>query len=212
MLSSESDPLLPTERPSEAGEGEPRSRISVWREHTGEVLESRTMHLTIIFLIVLDAACSLADLAYTLLTPGCTPPEDGAPAWLTALARLSLAITTLFLAELPFAAWAFGWAYYDPRGGRAHAGFHLFDAVVVAGTFVLEVVLRGKERELAGLLIVLRLWRLVKLVGGVAVGAGEIDEPDTKELDEAQEKLRALEQENASLRQRLSAYEPTDSE
>ena len=44
---------------------------------------------------------------------------------------------------------------------------HFFDAVVIITTFVLEVVLRGRERELAGLLIVLRLWRLVKLVQGM---------------------------------------------
>lgn len=32
---------------------------------------------------------------------------------------------------------------------------------------MLEVILRGRERDLAGLLIVLRLWRLVKLVQGM---------------------------------------------
>lgn len=66
---------------------------------------------------------------------------------------------------------------------------------------MLEVILKGKERELAGLLIILRLWRLLKLVGGktllchsvgltlngpfpagVAVGAGEIGEDTIKEL------------------------------
>ena len=49
---------------------------------------------------------------------------------------------------------------------NAHAGLHLFDSLIIVTTFVLEVILKGRERELAGLLIVLRLWRLVKLVGG----------------------------------------------
>ena len=52
---------------------------------------------------------------------------------------------------------------------RPYAALHLFDAVVVLATFVLEVVLRGRERELAGLLVLLRLWRLVKLVGGASL-------------------------------------------
>jgi voltage-gated hydrogen channel 1 len=62
--------------------------------------------------------------------------------------------------------WAFGVRYYVPFGPVTHAGLHLFDAIIILTTFVLEVVLRGKEREVAGLLIILRLWRLVKLVGG----------------------------------------------
>jgi len=78
-------------------------------------------------------------------------------------------------------------------------------------TFILEVILRGKERELAGLLIILRLWRLVKLVGGIAVGAGELSEETEKKLAEVQEQLldaqKQLQQateENIALRSRLS--------
>ena len=59
-----------------------------------------------------------------------------------------------------------GFSYYNPCGSILHAGLHLFDAFVIIVTFLLEVVLKGRERELAGLLIILRLWRLVKLVGG----------------------------------------------
>ena len=55
---------------------------------------------------------------------------------------------------------------FNPLSGVPHAALHFFDAVVILTTFVLEVVLRGRERELASLLIVLRLWRLVKLVQG----------------------------------------------
>ena len=47
-----------------------------------------------------------------------------------------------------------------------HSGLHFFDAAVIVTTLVLEFALRGKERELAELLIVLRLWRLVKVVEG----------------------------------------------
>ena len=62
--------------------------------------------------------------------------------------------------------WAFGVGFYNPFGKITHASFHLFDAVIIITTFVLEVILKGRERELAGLLITLRLWRLIKLVGG----------------------------------------------
>ena len=75
-------------------------------------------------------------------------------------------ITTLFLIEIPLSLWAFGLNYVNPLGPIPHATLHIFDALVILTSFTAEVVLRGKEREIAGLLIFLRLWRLVKLVGG----------------------------------------------
>ena len=113
--------------------------------------------------------CVLADLAYTVLSDTCTPAEGpDAPVWLDVLSHISLGITTLFLVEIPITLWAMGPGYYNPFGAFPHASLHLFDALVIAGTFILEFVLKGRERELAGLLIILRLWRLVKLVGGVS--------------------------------------------
>ncbi len=117
--------------------------------------------------VLTDAACVLADLGYTVLSDTCEPPEGpDAPLWLNVLSHISLGITTLFLAEIPITIWAMGFSHYNPFGPVPHAGLHLFDSSIIVGTFVLEVVLRGRERELAGLLVILRLWRLVKLVGG----------------------------------------------
>jgi hypothetical protein len=75
----------------------------------------------------------------------------------------------LFLVEIPLTLWALGAQYLNPFGPVPHAGLHLFDSIIILTTFVLEVILRGKEAELAGLLVVLRLWRLVKLVGGLHI-------------------------------------------
>ncbi len=71
---------------------------------------------------------------------------------------------------------AFGPQFLNPFGPVTHAGLHAFDALIIVTTFVLEIILRGKERELAGLLIVLRLWRLVKLVGGDFLGYSLINQ------------------------------------
>ena len=104
-----------------------------------------------------------------MLSDTCTPVEGpDAPVWLEVLSHISLGITTLFLIEIPVTLWAMGPKYYNPFGPFPHASLHLFDALVILGTFILEFVLRGRERELAGLLIILRLWRLVKLVGGAS--------------------------------------------
>lgn len=109
---------------------------------------------------------------------------------------------------------------------------HLFDAIIILTTFVLEFVLKGRELELASLLIVLRLWRLVKLVGGesgalvlpvrtnlpcqgVAVGVGEVEESDAKALDETRRELKGMivalsqaKEENQQLWQRIAALDP----
>jgi hypothetical protein len=99
------------------------------------------------------------------LSDSCTPSDEG-PAWLEVLANISLVITTLFLIEIPITLWASGFRFYIPFSGVPHAALHLFDAAIIVTTFILEFVLKGRQRELAGLLITLRLWRLVKLVGG----------------------------------------------
>jgi len=163
------------------------------REWLGEKLESKHFHKAVILFIAIDASCVLADLVYTFLAEPCSSPagggEEGQPAWLEVLAHISLAITTFFLIEIPLATYAFGLEYYRPLGPVPHASLHLFDAVVIVTTFVLEVILRGREQELVGLLVLLRLWRLVKLVGGIAVGAGEIDEELAKQLAEVKQEL-----------------------
>jgi len=124
----------------------------------------------------------------------------------------------LFLVEIPITSWAFGLRHYNPFGGVPFASLHALDALIIVTTFTLEVILKGKERELAGLLIVFRLWRLVKLVGGVAVGAGELGEEGAKELaevkvklEEARVGLRAAFHENEALRRRIAVLEESDS-
>ncbi|KAH9063394.1 hypothetical protein EDB87DRAFT_1673466 [Lactarius vividus] len=207
------EPLLPS---SYSQERQDQSQTALtWREHVSEALESSTAHKLVITLIVIDAGCVLVDLAYTLLSSDCeTSGAPGAPAWLEALSLISTVITTLFLIEIPLTIWSLGFKFYKPHGQVPHASLHLFDATIIVTTFVLEVVLRGKERELAGLLIILRLWRLLKLVGGVAVGAGEIEEDTVKELArvkcELEESCSALVQtreENQVLRARVTWLE-----
>ncbi|TDL27382.1 hypothetical protein BD410DRAFT_782469 [Rickenella mellea] len=185
-----------------------------WKGRTARTLESRHLHKAVIALITIDAVCVLADLSYTFLSEDCRSSTEEEPQWLEVLAHISLAITTFFLIEIPLTLFAFGPQFYNPVTGVPHASLHLFDALIILVTFVLEVVLKGRERELAGLLIVLRLWRLVKLVGGVAVGAGELNEElsvelaDTKSrLDEHVVALTKARAENSELRARLSALE-----
>ncbi|KAI0006073.1 hypothetical protein BJV74DRAFT_802007 [Russula compacta] len=213
-MSSEQQPLLPSstsqERPEQVDESQP-GWLSAWRTRLGEALESAIVHKLVITLIVIDAGCVLADLAYTILSPDCeSAGTPDAPAWLEVLSLISTVITTFFLVEIPLTLWSLGFEFYNPYGRAPHASLHIFDTVVIVTTFVLEVILKGKERELAGLLIILRLWRLLKLVGGVAVGAGELEEDTYKELarikrelEESRSALIRVQDENQEIRARL---------
>ncbi|KAF7304797.1 hypothetical protein MKEN_01193800 [Mycena kentingensis (nom. inval.)] len=191
-MSSESQPLL-------------GHRPRTLRERVAAFLESPLLHKLVLLLIALDAIFIGTDIGYAFLHESCTPAEGpGVPPWLTVLAQLSLTINTLFLIEIPLSCWAIGFDFYNPFGDVPHAALHCFDAFIICTTFILEVVLRGKEQELAGLLIVLRLWRLIKLVGGVSVGVGHFGEEDAIRAKTAEEQVAQLEKENAELRARLA--------
>ncbi|KAF8902039.1 hypothetical protein CPB84DRAFT_1679075 [Gymnopilus junonius] len=209
---SEQQPLLPAHNTYNCTDADASdSGYHRYHSEAAHILEHPRFHKTVIALITIDALCVLADLAYSFLSSDCElPGGEDSPAWLEVLANISLIITTFFLVEIPLNLWTFGLQYMNPFGSVPHAILHLFDTIIILTTFTFEVILRGKERELAGLLVILRLWRLVKLVGGVAVGAGEIEEGTDKELEDtkcelqkAKHQLTEALEENALLRIQL---------
>ncbi|KAI0281446.1 hypothetical protein BGY98DRAFT_1184949 [Russula aff. rugulosa BPL654] len=216
-MSSEQEPLLPSsnppEQPEQAEQSPQRGDFPLGAFRVGEALESAYVHKLVISLVHRHRRSMRAiDLGYTLLSPDCETPGGGeSPEWLEVLSLISTIITTLFLVEIPLTLWSLGFEFYNPRGPVTHATLHVFDAIIILTTFVLEVVLRGKERELAGLLIILRLWRLLKLVGGVAIGSGELEEDTYKdlarvkrELEDSQHALTRAQDEIQELRARLT--------
>lgn len=62
-------------------------------------------------------------------------------------------------------------------------------SAVVVATFVFDIVLHGKEREVAELLIIFRLWRVVRIVEAtvmsVSFAKDEEEQDVNKELEEA---------------------------
>jgi len=202
---------LPRTVEDEGGESINLIRRERWRIKTGEILETDRLHKLIIGLTLVDATIVITDLSYVFLNQTCDMRGDPElPLWLEILAHISLTITALFLIEIPLALWAFSWTYYWPLSyDYPHPGFHLLDAVVIIGSFAIEVGLKGKDRELASLFIIFRMWRIVKVVGGVAVGVNEYNETADKELRESRkeiEKLKnritELEAENETLKDR----------
>ena len=88
-------------------------------------------------------------------------------------------------------------AYAECRFFRSK--FHCFDALVIVAGFVIDVLLRGVLEEVAELVIVLRLWRVFKIIEELSVGAEE-------QMEGLNEKIEALEEENRDLRAEMRQY------
>lgn len=71
--------------------------------------------------------------------------------------------------------------------------FHCFDALVILASFITDTLLRGSLEEVASLIIVLRLWRVFKIIEELSAEAQE-------QIEGVQVRLEAAEEENARLR------------
>jgi len=79
-----------------------------------------------------------------------------------------------------------------------HDWFHCFDALIIVASFTLDVITRGIIEELGSLIIILRLFRFVKIVEELGLGESE-------RLEEMEAKMAELERENSDLRARAAA-------
>lgn len=80
--------------------------------------------------------------------------------------------------------------------------FHLFDALVIIASFLIDSLTRGVVEEVASLVIILRLWRFVKIIEEMSVGASE-------KMEDIEMKAEQLEKENAELKRELRRFKST---
>jgi hypothetical protein len=75
--------------------------------------------------------------------------------------------------------------------------FHCFDATVIIASFIIDVLLRGILEEVASLVIILRLWRVFKIMEELSVGAQE-------QTEALRERIELLEQEKSQMEVELT--------
>jgi len=78
--------------------------------------------------------------------------------------------------------------------------FHILDFLVIVASFIVDILLRGTIKEVASLIILIRLWRVFKIIEELSMGAKE-------QMEDLQEKIRMLEHENNDLRQQIRDVE-----
>ncbi|KAI8638872.1 hypothetical protein BD408DRAFT_422393 [Parasitella parasitica] len=180
-----------------------------WRESLGEKLENEKFHLAVLGLVLIDATCVVIQIVYTFFHE-CQVPvvlysgSHRASYLLIAFEMaeiISISICVLFLTECILCLIAFGPRYYLP--GWEHWKLHVFDASVVTTTLILEVGLKGKEREVAGLLIILRLWRVVKVIEAAIVSVSFAHKEELEELKAKYAELEAKYKQEHEKNQRL---------
>jgi hypothetical protein len=144
-------------------------------------------------LVALDLICIFTDIFISLFQceEGRRAPHAKLDATRNGLGIVSLVFSCVFLGELLLALYASGFHYFRSK-------FRIFDAVVIVAGFVVDVILKGLLQEVASVVIVLRLFRFLKIVEEVSEEAVTGDE-------EMSERVGVLEKENKELKAKLAA-------
>ncbi|XP_051973825.1 voltage-gated hydrogen channel 1-like isoform X1 [Xyrauchen texanus] len=125
---------------------------------------------------------------------------------------LSLALLTFFIVELSGKIYAYRLEFFQHK-------FEVFDGIVVVVSFILDIVYISKEDafDAMGLLILLRLWRLARIINGIIVSVKnrahnkvqkvkEINENLLHEVNELKEQNTKIDEENARLQALLKQH------
>lgn len=163
--------------------------------------DSHTYHRLVIVLVLVDLAAIVVDLSITLAH--CPEPKLHEPLeqLLEALTWMSVGILCIFVVEFAGQLVCFGLPW-------CRSFTHLLDVTVVVASLVLELVLRSSDlKDVVALLIVFRLWRLVRVVHATEeilhIEHGQKSHALKLQLDGARHQIEELQQEVAALRGRL---------
>ena len=74
--------------------------------------------------------------------------------------------------------------------------------VIIAG-FTVDVLLRGTLEEIGSIVVVLRLWRVFKIIEELSAGAEEQMEPLSDRIEDLEKQNSALKSQLEELRERL---------
>ncbi|XP_017454007.1 voltage-gated hydrogen channel 1 isoform X1 [Rattus norvegicus] len=147
---------------AEAGSAStPRPSLD-FRSRLRKLFSSHRFQVIIICLVVLDALLVLAEL---LLDLRIIEPDLSVKKYSTKVFHyLSLAILAFFVLEISLKVFVFRLEFF-------HHKFEILDAIVVVVSFVLDLILLFKNHhfEALGLLILLRLWRVARIINGIII-------------------------------------------
>ncbi|KAL8797385.1 MAG: hypothetical protein Q9195_000540 [Heterodermia aff. obscurata] len=160
--------------------------VTSTRAQVQRFLTSKTGHYAVLLLVALDVSSIFADFLISLFIceQSCKTGQKASKGLIDAqdiLGIVSLVFSCLFMAELLASLWAFGIRYFK-------SWFHCFDATVIIAGFVIDVCLKGVLEEAGSIIVVLRLWRVFKIIEEFSAGAED-------QISELTERIEQLEKE-----------------
>ncbi|NXC42429.1 HVCN1 protein, partial [Penelope pileata] len=167
------------EKDSEINLEPSRSRVT-FQDVMKKMFSSHRFQILVVCLVIVDALLVLGELLMDLKI---IHPDKYhiAP---KVFHYLSLSILSIFLVEVGFKIFVYRWEFF-------HHKFEVLDGVVVIVSFILDLVLlfREHEFEAVGLLILLRLWRVARIINGIILSVKTRSEQQLSKLKQANLKL-----------------------
>lgn len=153
------------------------------KEHIARIMESHTSHLVVLGLILVDFSIVMAEILISLWTEQqCQKPSHEVELVLEVLHWITVGILSLFVIENTIH------LLINPKYFQKM--FHIFDVAVIITSLVLSLVFHGVGQEVAGLLVFLRFWRIIRL--GEALSASLVIR-HTEEITKLRKKISELE-------------------
>ncbi|XP_064620912.1 voltage-gated hydrogen channel 1-like [Lineus longissimus] len=170
------------------------------RQHLKHLLHTNKFQISVVILVILDCIIVIAELLIDLKVFE-TGGEESIHESLAPhiLHYISIAILSIFLVELGIKIYAFRLEFFKSK-------MEVFDGIVVVLSFALDIAFANEEGIISGLglFIVLRLWRVTRILNGIVISVKVQAE---KKLARERCSRQAVEQELSKFREYCSAQE-----
>ncbi|KAM4708732.1 voltage-gated hydrogen channel 1 isoform 1-T8 [Discoglossus pictus] len=170
----------PEPEPEPAKSPNPFTAAHSLREALKWLLSSHKFQIAIVVLVILDALFVLVEILLDLELLA-EKVDHIIP---EIFHYLSISVLSFFLLELAAKLYAFRLEFF-------HHKFEVFDAIIIVISFVIDIVYISREDvfNAVGLLILLRLWRVCRIINGVIVSVKSRAEEKIHKLKGDQEAL-----------------------
>lgn len=179
-----------------------------FRDSLRRLYKTERFQIVVVCLVVLDAIFVLCELLIDLSIIQADHHRIAPQVF----HYLSLALLTFFMVELCGKIYAY-------RLEFLHHKFEVFDGIVVVVSFILDIVYISKEDafDAMGLLILLRLWRVARIINGIMMSVKNrahhkvqklkvINENLVHQINDLKERNTKMDEENARLRVLLKQH------
>ncbi|XP_071502371.1 voltage-gated hydrogen channel 1-like [Diadema antillarum] len=186
------------------GRGEPQSL----RERLHDIMTTQAFHIAILVLVILDCVLVVTELVldFQLLESesncevnGTAKPPENEVSAVHILHYFSLTILSIFMLELIVKILVFQMEFFRSK-------LEVFDGLVIIVSFVLDILSLIYEEEFAAaqLIVLLRLWRIVRVVNGVILS---VETQAEKKIEQQKHLCEEVEHELEKFRQYCTAQE-----